>query len=227
MSAICRDIAAELDDCRFGWRAQSAVFEADRWRLEADKGSALEAEALLITTPPEQVGPLLPQAPVNEAVERALRGLVMEPCWALLAVFDRPLLADWDATFVNEGPLSWVCRQAAKPGRPDAEAWVLHASPGWSRETLELDPAEAAASLLEEARRLPGAAAAQALFERAHRWRYALAREALDCEALWFGEYRLALAGDWCGGSRVEGAFLSGAAAAGRLMACAKAGLPE
>ena len=31
----------------------------------------------------------------------------------------------------------------------------------------------------------------------------------------------LTLAGDWCHGSRVEGAFLSGAAAAGRIMASA------
>jgi len=53
----------------------------------------------------------------------------------------------------------------------------------------------------------------------AHRWRYALARKPLEKGAIWFEDQRLALAGDWCHGSRVEGAFLSGAAAAGRIMA--------
>jgi predicted NAD/FAD-dependent oxidoreductase len=220
MSAICRTMAAELADCRFDWQVQSAIFEADAWRLQAGDNSHLEADALVISTPPDQVGPLLPQMFLSESVDQSLQGLDMEPCWALMAVFDRPLLADWDAAFVNEGALSWVCSQASRPARPDAAAWVLHATPQWSRANLEVDAAEAAAGLLDAAHRLPDAAGAQTLFETAHRWRFAVAREPLDCEALWFGDYRLAVAGDWCAGSRVEGAFLSGAAAAGRLLGC-------
>ena len=63
----------------------------------------------------------------------------MQPCWAVMAVFDRPLLADWDAAFVNEGPLSWVSAQVSRPGRPAAHAWILHASPQWSKAHLEDD----------------------------------------------------------------------------------------
>jgi predicted NAD/FAD-dependent oxidoreductase len=72
--------------------------------------------------------------------------------------------------------------------------------------------------LLAAATALPGARKARAEYATAHRWRFAQAREPLDAGALWFREQRLALAGDWCHGSRVEGAFLSGAAAAGRLL---------
>jgi predicted NAD/FAD-dependent oxidoreductase len=101
MSAICRAMAAELADCRFDWQVQSAIFEADAWRLQAGDNSHLEADALVISTPPDQVGPLLPQMFLSESVDQSLQGLDMEPCWALMAVFDRPLLADWDAAFVN------------------------------------------------------------------------------------------------------------------------------
>jgi len=52
----------------------------------------------------------------------------------------------------------------------------------------------------------------------AHRWRYALARKPLDCGAIWLSSKNLALAGDWCHGSRVEGAFLSGTEAAERII---------
>ena len=138
--------------------------------------------------------------------------------WAVMAVLDRPLLEDWDAAFVNEGPLAWICSQAAKPGRPDVEAWVLHAQPEWSRLHLDADPSNVVEELLAAATALPGARLSRVEYSAAHRWRYAQAREPLDAGALWFGQHRLALAGDWCHGSRVEGAFLSGAAAAGRLL---------
>ena len=52
----------------------------------------------------------------------------------------------------------------------------------------------------------------------AGRWGYALPgeREGQDC--LWDGPLRVAACGDWCRGGRIEGAFLSGLAAAGRIL---------
>jgi len=220
MNAVCGELAAELSDCRFQWRLQSAAFDHDTWRLEDAAGSTLEAEALVITAPPEQVGPLLGQSALRNSAERILESVEMRPCWALMAVFDQPLMEDWDAAFVNEGALAWVCSQPSKPDRPSAPAWVLHATPEWSEAHLELEPDKAAEQLLQAAGGLPGVGGLKAEHAAAHRWRYALAREPLDQQALWFDDQRLVLAGDWCAGSRVEGAFLSGAAAAGRILGC-------
>lgn len=226
MSAVCHEFASELGDCRFGWRLQQAVFESDRWRLDSTDGDSLEADALIVTTPPEQAGPLFMDAALRSRVESALAGVPMEPCWAIMAVLGRPLLTGADAAFVNGGPLSWICSQAAKPDRPEIQAWVLHAATAWSRTAIERDPATVADELLRAAMALPGAQASEIEFARAHRWRYALARQPLDSGALWFAEHRLALAGDWCAGSRIEGAFLSGAAAAGRVMGDSALGNP-
>jgi hypothetical protein len=85
-------------------------------------------------------------------VHQVLKQVTMRPCWALMAVFDEPLLEDWDAAFVNDGALAWVCSQRSKPGRPPASAWVLHATPEWSEAHLELAAGEAAERLLEAAR---------------------------------------------------------------------------
>jgi renalase len=214
MSSICRALAEGLTECRLEWRVRHAAISDAGWRLDAADGRTIEADALVITTPPEQVKPLLADPALIAMVGQALQGLVMEPCWALMAVLDRPLLSEWDAAFVNEGALSWVCNQAAKPGRPAALAWVLHATAEWSRAHLESDGARVSERLLEAARLLPGAADVQVEFATAHRWRYSRARQPLESGALWFEQQRLALAGDWCAGSRVEGAFLSGVAAA-------------
>jgi predicted NAD/FAD-dependent oxidoreductase len=142
----------------------------------------------------------------------------MLPCWALMAVLDRPLLAENDAAFINQGPLSWVASQSARPGRPGANAWVLHASPEWSLKHLDRSAEDVAGLLLEAAGSLPQVRRFKVKSAIAHRWRYALARQPLDVGALWFGSRRLAFAGDWCHGSRVEGAFLSGTAAAREII---------
>jgi len=69
-------------------------------------------------------------------------------------------------------------------------------------------------ALIKQSQELPGAQQFEVLEVVVDRWRYALAREPLNQGAFWFGSKRLAMAGDWCYGSKVEGAFLSGVAAA-------------
>jgi len=223
MSGVCRDMTSDLADCRFQWQVQTVAFDGVRWRLQSTDGREVEADALIVTTPPEQARDLLADTPALEACSEALRQVRMQPCWALLSVLDRALLADWDAAFVNQGALGWICSQASKPGRPAAEAWVFHATPEWSQEHLELDAGKVAKLLLEAALALPGAAPVQAEFALAHRWRFALPASPLEDGCLWFDRYRLGLAGDWCAGSRVEGAYLSGTAVAGRLLGSAVA----
>jgi len=53
----------------------------------------------------------------------------------------------------------------------------------------------------------------------AHRWRYARAAEPLHVRTLTDEAHRVAVAGDWCAGNRVEGAWLSGQAAAASIRA--------
>ena len=214
MNQVCRELMQNLEDCRFGWQASSFDYENRNWTVQSATGDSVEGDVLVLTPPPEQVRSLL----VDHEVNAALQQLEMRPCWAVMTVLDRPLFADWDAAFINHGPLSWVAGQAGRPRRPAADAWVLHGSPDWSQAHLEDSPEIVRDLLLDAARKLPGAQQFQVLEADAHRWRYALAREPLKQGAFWFESKRLAVAGDWCYGSKVEGAFLSGVAAAGRVM---------
>ena len=115
--------------------------------------------------------------------------------------------------------LGWAARNTSKPGRPPGEAWVLHARPEWSEAQLENEPGEVESLLLEAfgdalARPLP-----PPRFITAHRWRFALPDPPLGRPCLYDPEVGLGAAGDWCGGPRVEGAFLSGLALARQLLA--------
>ena len=163
-------------------------------------------------------------SPELARVAARVAAVPMAPCWAVLLAFSQPLgddLAPFDGAFVHGSPLAWVARSSAKPGRPDPgdggpDCWVLHAGPDWSRRHLDEEPDRVAALLREalaealgiQTERLPVAD----LYARAHRWRFALPEEPLDVPFLLAAGDGLAVCGDWCGGPRVEGAWLSGRA---------------
>ena len=93
--------------------------------------------------------------------------------------------------------------------------------PGGHTYTRDQNPTyDQAEALLAEATSLKGVAAVATESVSAHRWRFALASEPLETGAFWLPDLRLAIAGDWCAGSRIEGAFLSGLEAGKRMAAC-------
>jgi hypothetical protein len=237
MNGAIRHLAADLD-VRFGIRVAGIAADGDAWRLSAEDGADLgRFGAVVVAVPAPQAEPLLRPVAGDLADRAAAAG--MAPCWAAMARFDRPVAADLDGAFVtDDGPLAWVARNGSKPGRDGDETWVLHAGPEWSRAHLEETPDQVAPALLEAfgtalsgAGLAPPAAAAAVT---AHRWRYARATGPFGADA-WAGPDAdapaarqgvggdLVLCGDWLRGAKVQDAWLSGVAAAGRLMGRAHA----
>jgi predicted NAD/FAD-dependent oxidoreductase len=214
MQSLARHLAEDVD-VRTGIRITDLERSEGVWRLRADDGEdAGEWDIVVVSAPAPQTAALLP--PDSSVRERA-SGVALAPCWAVMLELDGHPALDADAAFVRSGPLSWLARNGSKPGRPRPDCWVLHGSPEWSEEHLELEPEEAADVLIDAfgavAGPLPGV-----LFRRAHRWRYALPPAPLPEACIADPDERVVACGDWCGGPRVEGAFLSGAAAAGRIL---------
>ena len=209
MNALCKRLLLDVPDARFSCTVQSARHGADGWQLTFTDGAELNSRWLVCTAPPAQAQVLVE----HDGARLALQKLSLAPCWAVMAQFDGPLLPGWDGLFVNEGPLSWVASQDSRPGRPSAHCWLAHASPEWSHTHLEASREEALRALLQSIAALPEACPAGVVQAVAHRWRYSIARDPLQTGALAFPNDRLVLAGDWCAGSRVEGAWRSGMAA--------------
>jgi len=214
MNGLLRRFAEGLD-CRYTSRVTNARFD-QRWQIELEDGTRLDAAALLLTAPPPQAAALLS---AQHPLHRQLSAVEMQPCWALMLGYEQPVETDFDAAFVNGGHLAWIARNSSKPQRTTAESWVIHAGADWSAEQLELEPDQVAASMLGELCRLDSVFSRKPVVQRAHRWRYALARKPLNEGCLLDGASRLAVAGDWCSGSRIEGAWSSGVAAARRIEA--------
>lgn len=215
MNALAAHLAESLSP-RFNTRVITISGRPGSWRLHDHQDREFGPhDALLLSAPPAQAADLVSKV-APDLAEKA-RSVVLDPCWAVMAVFSSPLDRSFDAAFVESSPLSWISRNTSKPERPADEAWVLHGSPAWSTKHLEDDPDQVARDLHRAFFKALGRPLESPVLLKAHRWRYAIAREPLESGSLFCEEKRIVLCGDWCAGSRVEGAFLSGLSAADRL----------
>ena len=188
-----------------------------QWRV-VDQSEELYGpfDALISTAPPIQTARLFSGASVSltEQIER----VVMRPCWSVMLSFSSRLEIEFDGAFVNGGPLSWIARNNSKPGRGAEECWVLHASADWSTAHLEDEADDVGPALTNEFWRLFGRGLSSPSHVVSHRWRYAIPQNVLPTRYVFDDELRLGIAGDWCGGPRIEGAFLSGHALGNHLL---------
>ncbi len=195
-----------------------AVERADRtWRLQLESGQRSEAyDGLIIATPPAQ-SPTLP-GDVGPLADRFARPQ-LDPCWATLVHFADPIAVGYDAAFVHENPLRWICRNNSKPGREASqECWVLHASSAWTAEHLGDSPQQVASQLLEQFTEATGHTPGEVRYLGAYLWRHSIPVNPLAESFLWDDHQQLGMCGDWCGGPRVEGAIQSGLALASHLL---------
>ncbi len=217
MPAICSHLAADLQ-VRRGVHVTEVGRDAGGWQLTASQGTVLGSfDWIVLSAPAAQTAQLL--AAEKPAWKERAHSTAMSGCWALMLGFDEPLPLAFDGAFPQASSLSWIARNSSKPGRPRTpETWVLHGSPEWTQAHLEATPEAVQRELLDEFSRVTGAVPPQPIYQVAHLWRHALPTQPLDERCLFDPALQCVACGDWCGGPRVEGAFLSGMAAAGRIM---------
>jgi predicted NAD/FAD-dependent oxidoreductase len=224
MNAICKHMSAELD-IKFDARVAPLERSSEAWRLRQDDGKLLgEFDGVITSAPATQSAELLACVP-NLKEETA--GTKMSGCWAAMLAFDQSLDLSFDGAFVHESILSWIAQNGTKPGRDDDLAgeakrgacWVLHASPDWTDRHIHEDPSSILPQLVDAFWQATRTRSREPSFATAHRWRYAIPPVPLEDRCSFDAELNVGACGDWCSGPRVEGAFLSGMAMAGRLLA--------
>jgi len=199
----------------------SGSFAVDRlrhgplgWQVEAS-GSTLAGhfDAVVLALPPAQVAPLL--APHRRDWAQRASIALMQPCWTLMGVARHTIgELQWDVARPERGPLAWIMRNDARPGREptvDEIHWVAHARAGWSRQHLE-QPADWVRRQMQSALQDCLGEPIQWQHAAVHRWRYAMPQPSAAASGRprwWDGVRGLGVCGDFLGGTGVEGAWQS------------------
>lgn len=193
-----------------------------RWQLQVHGEDAVVAsgfDAVLLALAHGQSMQLLRQS-AGEAsageLMTALQEVEMAPCWTLMLAFpqaNQPSLSylgpQWNVARSTHHRIAWLARESSKPRRSPIERWTVQASPEWSLEHLQDDPARVEAKLLKAFAELTGIRT-QPSHVQAHRWGQAKTVRPLGTSHLYRPDSGLGTCGDWHLGHRVEDAFVSG-----------------
>ena len=219
MNGLAKAMAAPLDV-----RTNALVFSIGRsalgtqhpWQVTIDDGTVHEADAVVVTAPVPQSYSLLVSSGVELPTD--LIRTDYDRTFALLATLDGPSAVPGPGGLQHPTQQVSFVTDNSRKGISALPALTVHAAAGWSEEhwgdTLEdLTPglSEAAAPYL-------GGATITAA--QVKKWRFATPRTIWP-ERCWSSADAtapLVLAGDAFGGPKVEGAVLSGLAAAAALL---------
>lgn len=221
MPALCRALLSGLP-VQTGCLVDALRRGPAGWCVDSGASTVGEGfDAVLVAIPPQQAAVLL--RPHRAEWAQRAEALPMLPCWVLMGATDEPHpTPPWDLAWPTSGPLAWVVRNDAKPGRdrvPGVAHWVVHAAAEWSQTHLESPPAAVQAAL-------QAALAAWLGFSprwrhaAVHRWRHASVPRAAPTTAgtagrcWWDAASGLGVCGDALGGAGVEGAWCSARALA-------------
>jgi renalase len=213
MNAIAKNLASGLD-VRPDTAVRSLTRCGEQWQLAGDGRKLLgEFDWVIVTAPAAQTADLLAATSIAPAATKVR----MDACYALLLGFEVPPDLPWQAAMVGHADISWISINNSKPGRPASPSLVVHSTNAWANANVDEDLASVRRHLAGEFREVTGIDAAAATFVDVHRWRYAnVDRQGGDLYAL-DAEQKLAACGDWFVRGRIEGAFSSAKALAGRI----------
>lgn len=242
MTALPKHLASSLDatacSIRRGAKATAVAVGADGVTVTVEDGGPVRAAAAILTAPVPQTLDLLSAghaaggAGFDESALRMLAAIDYDPCFALMLVLDRPSLVpppggiQFDGNGPPAGSIAWVADNFQK-GISPVPALTIHATGAFSREHFDAPPEEVSTLLLAAAAPWIDGGPESAIVERSlHRWKFAQPTSIVpESMAAVSTTPPVVCCGDAFAGPKVEGAAVSGMAAAQwirRLMAGGK-----
>jgi len=218
MSAVPKHLATGLE-LELEVAVSSLQVSKSRWHAETDTGATYSSAAVLLTPPVPQSLALLNAGGVLLAPElqNRLGAIEYERCLAVMAVLGGPSrIPPPGALSLNEGPIAWIADNQIK-GISSEPALTIHATHAFSMEQWDCDRKECGRTLLAAAAEWIGESSVKTF--QVHGWRYSkpLSVDKSPC-LLAYDSPQLVIAGDAFASPKVEGAALSGWAAAEMIL---------
>jgi renalase len=218
MTSVAKHLARGLE-IMLDTRVVALRASRHRWSAETATGDVCSGGAVVLTPPvPQSLAILEAGAVALQPETRArLEGIEYERCLAVMAVLAGPSrLAPPGGLAPDDGPIVWIADNQLK-GISAEPAVTIHATHAFSLEHWERDRQESGRRLLDAAN---GWLGTEVRTFQVHGWLYSKPLQVDERPCAMVSQVPpLVLAGDAFAGPRVEGAALSGWAAAEAVLA--------
>ncbi|MBC2593193.1 FAD-dependent oxidoreductase [Ruficoccus amylovorans] len=209
---------AEGLDLHCGALVTAAVREEKDWFLQVEGDAEVRARTLVLTAPAVQSRAILDAGgyPCPPGISQALHRVGYVRTLTVLAQLDGPsgLPAPGILEPAGAEPVAWVADNQLK-GISPVPCLTIHSGPEFAQRFFDEPEERWSGHLLNAVRPYLRADVVQV---HAHRWRYAFREEGIGGQYLADSQARLWFAGDAFIDKRVEGAALSGLAAADSIL---------
>jgi renalase len=221
-TAIAKYWAEDLEV--IGDRTVTNLQPIDRgWQIEAQDWS-VQARQVVLAVPPAQAAEIAGNV-VDSACLALLRSIEFSPAITAMATYAPDLLVastqlSWQGIQCQgHRSLAWIGLDSSKQLAPTQPVLVVQSNAEFAAQYFEsLDLMAVGQGLIADAAVLASWLAQPQLLQ-VHRWAYAFPKNPLPYSLITAQTAApLYFCGDWCGGSRVESAYLSGLAVAAQIL---------
>jgi predicted NAD/FAD-dependent oxidoreductase len=221
MTSIPKYVSRGLD-VRTAEKAVRIADTDDGWEVVCESGLRAGGDALVLAVPVPQALDLASSGSYGlpDGSRRQLEAVSYDPCLALMVLLDASTgVPEPGGMQIKGEPLDWIGDNRRK-GISGAPAVTVHAGPEWSRSHFEGDETEITEAMISLAGKRLGTDLAPSLVETSlARWRYSWVTNPHPDPCLFASDDPpLLFCGDAFGQPKVEGAALSGLAAADHLL---------
>ena len=187
---------------------------SNHWQVYTEAGQEFEGDILVMTAPVPQSLALLNDShiAIPPETKTALEKVSYHPCIAVLALLEKSSNIPFPGGLsVEEESLVWLASNYQKGISPHGYSVTLHGTPSFSNAFWDRSDEEISQKLFEAASEW---LTSPVIEYQVHRWRYSLPKTFYSELCLVLSELPLVMAGDAFVAPKIEGAVLSGLAAA-------------
>ncbi len=224
MSSIGKVLAGDLD-IRRETKVETISIDNGLWTIEPLSGTTVQSDILVLSSPAPQSLDLLAgcKVEIEQSFITGLQSVRYAPSICVVGAYPKQL-PEWKGIQLTEDKiLAWIGNDTSKRHSPPsgiASVLVFHASAEFSAKWIDSDLDEAADRMLAQAGRILGKWVQSPKERFIQRWRFALVEEGYT-EARFLKSSRtprIYAIGDAFNGAKLEGAYLSGLAAANDML---------
>lgn len=219
MNNLAKDLTEGLDNVEVDVRVDRIDYTGKDWAVLDTKDNMYTSRALLMTPPAPQTLQLLNAVRLSDSDKAALERIQFGPCLCGLFVIDGHINLPEPGAIQNfDQEVYWIADNTAKGISPDEHIITLHAEARFSRDHYD-DPDDKTLDYFRDVLKKYIPEDTTIKEEQLKKWRYSVPQVTHPRDTLVASGMPLVFAGDAFGGrGRVEGAYMSGLAAATALI---------